>query len=263
MQGELTMDATGLYERSSQQRRAWRQLLDAADVVTGCSQAVLDDAASEYAGAWQQRATVVPNGVRPTDFTTASHLQHPRPYVLGIGRMVPQKGFDVLIRAFASLATPADLDLILAGDGPSRAELEALVAQLDLTTRVRFLGPIGREDAAAAFRGASAFVLASRREPQGIVILEAMAAETPVVATRVGGVPETVAHEVNGLLVETGNIEQLARAIERLVSDSTLNLRIRREGLITAARHDWRAITSAYSEVYESARNTRLARRPQ
>lgn len=253
MQGELTMDATGLYQRSAQQRRAWRRLLDAADVVTGCSQAVIDDARAAYDASWVDRARVIPNGVRIADFAHIEPLVHDRPYILGIGRMVPQKGFDILLQAFAAIVGDVDVDLLLAGDGPVRSELERLAGELGLSSRVRFLGPLDRPAAASAFHGAEVFALPSRLEPQGIVVLEAMAAGTPVVASAVGGVPETVTDGVNGLLADGPTDGSLADAIRRVVTDPKLRTGLVDCGRRTAAERDWSVITSRYNEAYELA----------
>lgn len=253
MQGELTMDATGLYQRSSQQRRAWRRLLDHADAVTGCSQSVLNDAANAYPGEWQDRAVVVPNGVQASDFVGAQPIAHPRRYVLGIGRLVPQKGFEDLIGAFALIRDKTDVDLLIAGSGPSSGNLRALTTSLGLDDRVRFLGPTNRELTAQVFAGACAFVLPSHIEPQGIVVSESMVAGVPVLATAVGGVTETVIHGQNGLLVPPRDPASMAESLLRLLTDEHLTATLREAARRTVSDRGWEQITSRYLEVYENA----------
>jgi len=254
MQGELTMDATGIYQRSSQQRRAWRKLLDHADAITGCSQSVLDDARNAYGGPWTDRSIVIPNGVRVQEFASASAFSHPVPYLLGIGRMVHQKGFDVLLEAFAHCRSTVDHDLLLAGDGPERPALEELALRLGIAGRTRFLGSTNRATTAQLFRGASMFVLPSRMEPQGIVILEAMAAQTPVIASAVGGVAQIVSDRVNGLLVPAEDVRSLSNAITTLASTPEMVTRLVKAAVATAHDHDWTVITQRYLELYDHRR---------
>lgn len=253
MQGELTMDATGVYQRSAQLRRTWRALLDRAQVVTGCSDYVLREAEAAYGKPFLDRGRVVYNGIRPADFEGVTPYARPRPYVLGIGRFVTQKGFDVLLRAFALVAAGLpDVDLVLAGDGPVRGELEALVAELGLTGRVELPGRVDHDRAVSLFAGADVFVLPSRHEPQGIVLLEAMAAGAAVVANRVGGVPEVVEDGTNGLLYDN-DPEQLAGLLTQLLTDAGLRDRLVGGGRDTASRFSWQAITDQYDEVYRVA----------
>lgn len=253
MQGELTMDASQAYQRSFYLRRLWRRSLDAADVITGCSQFVLDEAEEVY-GSFSGRARVIPNGIRLSEYTGVPPRPTPAPYVLGIGRMVTQKGFDLLIESFRALSADwPELHLILAGDGPARSGLEAQVERLGLATRVDFYGSVGHERAVELLKNAEVFVLSSRHEPQGIVVLEAMAAGTPVVAARVGGVPEIVRDGENGLLFTGGDDEALAAAIRRALTDEALRGRLVAAGRGSAAKYDWAPTTDAYLAAYKDA----------
>lgn len=255
LQGELTMDASRVYERSRVLPALLRDLLREADAVTACSAATLAEA-QEWSGIdLGGRGSVVYNGVSLDDFDV-----HPaasptgRPYVFAIGRLVPQKGFDVLVRAFASAAREGfPYDLVLAGDGSERASLQALAGDLGVRERVAFLGATSRGDVPALFGGSEFFVLPSLHEPMGIVNLEAMAARRAVVATRVGGVPELVGDGENGLLVPPGDAERLSAALVRLSGDRALAGRLGEAGRARAERLDWSAIAREYDEVYRRA----------
>jgi glycogen(starch) synthase len=240
-------------------RRTWRRLLDAADVVTGCSQQVIDEAVDAYGEQLVKRARVVRNGVDVAAVRAAQPEQRERPYVLGIGRLVPQKGFDLLIDAFAQIAgTHPELDLLLAGDGPARADLERRAR--DLGTRVSFLGAVPATRAFALHAGAKAFVLPSRHEPQGIVVIEAMAAGTPVIATRVGGVPETVRDGENGLLVSGGNAAALADALRDVLDQPEAARRRAERAALDVTAYDWLRIVDAYQDCYADAQAAAVAR---
>ena len=133
--------------------------------------------------------------------------------------LIHRKGHDVLLDAVAKLS---DLDLVvwIAGDGPERPKLEAQCERLGLARRVRFLGL--RKDPTDLLAGADLFALPSRKEGLGVAALQAMAAEKPVVASRVGGLADAVVDETTGLLVEPEDAEGLARAIRRLAGDPEL-----------------------------------------
>jgi len=241
-QGEYGFDAHGVFERSLTLRTGLRHLLRRADAVTACSQFVLDELGAD--------GEVVPNGVDPRDFEVA------RPEVNGLGRYVfaaarlaEQKGLDVLLHAF----TAAPLDgrrLVIAGDGPERASLERLAGTLGLDERVTFLGAVGRSQLASVLRGSDVFAFPSRREPFGIALLEAMAAEVPAVATRAGGIPEFARDGENALLVPPDDAAGLASALVRLVREPELCARLVRGGRATTSLLDWDRLTPRYEQVY-------------
>ena len=249
-QGERTMDAGLVYENSAFQNSILRELIARADHITGCSKDTLDDL-ENYAGApFGERASVVYNGIRKDDFADVAPYPHPRPYILGIGRHVPQKGFDVLIRAFAESGLDSH-DLILAGEGPEREALERLAGELGMKDRIHFPGRANRPLAIALFKGCSFFVLPSRQEPMGIVNVEAMAAGKAVIASRTGGVPEIVLQDQTGLLVTPGDEAALAGAIHALGTDTALRERLGRAGLERAELFTWDAIARSYRAIYD------------
>jgi len=255
MQGELTMDATGLYQRSAWARRTLRLALDRASVITACSAHTLAEAQEWYGIPFGERAEVIHNGVAPDEFVAAEPYRNDRPYILGIGRQVTQKGFDVLIEAFASLARGAgfDRELLLAGDGPERPALERQVERLDLGDRVRFLGATDRRTTASLFRGADLFVLPSRHEPFGIVVLEALAAGTPVVACDVGGVSEFLPAGPMTRLTEPDDPASMADAITIVLAQRSADLALRVAADATLRAHRWSEIERAYATRYAAA----------
>jgi len=253
-QGERTMDATGLYQRSKFMNDVLRSLLEEADRITGCSRATLQDLEQYFGKPFGPRARVVLNGISLDDFDGVDAYQHQRPYVLGIGRMVRQKGFDVLLRAFAEAGDGlAGHDLLLAGDGAELPELQQLAASLGLGARVQFLGRADRRLAVRLFKGCAWFVLPSRHEPLGIVNLEAMAAGKAVIASDTGGVPEVVADGETGVLVPTEDVAALAKAMRELAADP---IRLKSLGVAGAMRvrdFTWAAIAEQYLDLYRQA----------
>ena len=254
-QGERTMDAGRIYEKSPFQNQILRTLLADAAHITACSQDTLTDIETFFGSPFGTRASVVYNGIRLADFDAPKPYLHPKPYLLGIGRHVPQKGFDILLRAFADARLPGH-DLLLAGDGPERAALETLASELDLEGRVTFIGRADRPTAVSLFQGCAFFVLPSRMEPQGIVNLEAMAAGKAVIASKVGGVPEIVLDGETGLLIPGADVPALAAALTRLAADPALRRHLGDAGRTRVEAFDWSAIADRYLDIYEAAQNT-------
>jgi glycosyltransferase involved in cell wall biosynthesis len=138
--------------------------------------------------------------------------------IVALGRLAAQKRPDVAVRAMKDLRTQhPHARLHLAGDGPARGEVEDLVQRLGLGEVVRLEGM--REDVPALLSQATCLLLTSDYESCPYTVIEAMAAGVPVVATRVGGVPELVEDGVSGLLVDPGSPEQVAAAIGRLLAN--------------------------------------------
>ncbi len=147
--------------------------------------------------------------------------------LLTLVRLVPRKGIDVLLSAFARLGSESPM-LAIAGDGPERARLEERARALGIAGRARFLGE--RADKAELLAACDVFVLPSRAEGLGVAALEAMAAARPVVATRVGGLADLVLDGTTGMLVPPDDCAALATAIERMCSDAGLRERMGRAG---------------------------------
>lgn len=167
-----------------------------------------------------------------------------RPIVFALGRLVPYKGFEHLVRAAASLA-PGGL-ILIGGEGPLRGTLESLIRELGVADRVRLLGGISDREVELHMRSCSAFCLPSvqKSEAFGIVQIEAMRAGRPVVSTRIhgSGVDWVNQDGVTGLTVEACSPAALAQALNRIVGDAELarrfggNARKRYEELFTARR---------------------------
>lgn len=185
------------------------------------------------------RIRVVHSGVDPERFRGASRSSRSRlirewglpeevPLVGAIGVLVPWKGFHHLIEAASLLVSRYPCSFVIAGEGPQRLELERLVRQAGLEDRFRLVG--FRSDIGDLLGAFDIFVSASLEEGLGTSILDALLLERPVIACRVGGIPEVLEHERNGLLVEPGKPEELARAIGRLLVDPTEASRMARSG---------------------------------
>ncbi len=163
--------------------------------------------------------------------------------VLAVGRLVPKKGFNVLLEACSLLvAENVDVELQVVGEeGEQGGELRELTRRLGLERRVRFRGPLGQAELFEAYRAASVLAAPSRiladGDRDGIpnVIAEAMACGVPIVATRVSGIPELVADGVNGLLVEPDDPVALAAALARVGHDRDLAHRLGDGGRSTIA----------------------------
>jgi len=155
------------------------------------------------------------------------------PVMLCIGRLSEQKGHLVLLDAFAALGRP-DVRLVLAGDGELRAEVEARIAALGLTGRVRITGWIGSDEVRHLITQATLVVQPSLMEGLPVVLMEAMAQGRPVISTYIAGIPELVETGVTGWLVPAGESESLTRAMG--VALDTPAERLRDMGLAGAAR---------------------------
>jgi glycosyltransferase involved in cell wall biosynthesis len=188
--------------------------------------------------------TVIPNAVDPESFTRSRVPDAPpTPYPIGfIGRLDPVKRIPDLIQAAGALGRRVALHIY--GDGPERRRLERW-AEAASGTEVNLHGSIARPQDALPQVGL--LVLPSEAEGFGLVLIEAMAAGVPVVATDAPGIRDVVQHDVNGLLVPVANPAALRRAIEQVIDDHALRLRLIENGLRTVQeRYTWDRILPQY-----------------
>lgn len=251
LQGETIMDDNDIYEKSMTLRAALRHALGRADAVTGCSRFVLDDAARRF-GLPLRDAIVVPNGVEVAGDGAPRALDLPFPrFVLGLGRLVRKKGFDLLIDAFSQLAPHhPHLGLVVAGEGPARLELTRQVRALGLVGRVALPGSLDRTGVAWAMANAEVFVLPSRVEPFGIVVLEALRAGRPVVVSSRGGAQEIVRDRQEGLVVDPLDTAALVGAIAELLDDRQWAKELAGAASRRVHAFAWQEVADQYREIY-------------
>jgi glycosyltransferase involved in cell wall biosynthesis len=200
-----------------------------ADAVNACC-VFSADGLARVDGFSARRIEVIENGIDLTRYSRTSNraalrrglgLETGRRYVITIARFHPVKDHATLLRAFAEVAAARpDVDLLLAGDGPLRADLERLAVESCISGRVRFLGV--RSDVPALLQASDLFALTSVSEAASLTLLEAMASGLAVVVTNVGGNPEIVREGVEGLLVPRGDSSATATALLRLLDDPAL-----------------------------------------
>lgn len=195
------------YERSRIRREAFRFVLARSDAAVALSA----EEAGFLQGLGHPFVTVIPNAV-PTIYGSAS-LDGERRGLLYVGQLVPLKGVDILLQALPLMARHRDVALTLAYQNSRlERELRALAHDLGLGSRVRFLGPQSPEQLVVLYASSKLLVLPSYAEALPSVVTEALHAGTPVVASRVGGIPDQL--QGFGTLVEPGRPDALARALD-------------------------------------------------
>jgi glycosyltransferase involved in cell wall biosynthesis len=216
--------------------------------------------ASVAAGVTRDRCVLIENGIdadeyrRRTPSTDAKRrtgLPPGRLVVGAVGRLSEEKGFDVLIRASEPLWREGlDFELWIVGTGVERQRLEKLIANSGRGDRVRLLGY--RADMIDLYHAMDVFALSSLREGLPNVVLEALALEVPVLATRVAGVPRLVRDGVEGLLAEPGDEGELTVGLRRLLRDADLRLRLAGAGRKSVEeRYSFRARMEKMRAVYD------------
>jgi len=208
--------------------------------------------ALQASGVPAARVRVVPSGVVPELFASEAPDPFPGvpgPRVLFVGRLHRQKGVGVLLEAAARMRCPAQL--LLVGDGPERMQLRRAARRLGLDGRVHMTGFVPHRAVPAAMRHADVLVLPSLYEELGSVLLEAMQAGIPVVASRTGGIPDAVGDAA--ALVPARDAAALAAAIDDVLTDRALAGRLVAAGRERARRFDWSALARDVLDVYAEA----------
>lgn len=254
------------HRQSRLHRWAGRLLASRIDLHLANSRGIRDASLLAYAGRPRRIETVIPgidlrrfdrSRLRPS---VVAEYRHGASRVIGtVARLVPQKAIHVLLDATPLLlqAFP-DTRVLVVGDGPLRAELEAQARRLGIAATVTFAGY--QEDVASAYAAMDVFVLPSRDEGYGIAFLEAMAMGIPVVGTRVIGSMEAVEDGITGLLVPYADAPALARAVSRIFGDPELG-RWLRGAAADRVRHRFSRERSAsqVEALYRDLANHRLA----
>ena len=206
------------------------------------------------------RRSFIPNAIDHQQFSRRCSIAEarrrlgmdPSRLVIGaVGRLAAEKGFDLLIQAADRLLNAGvDAELVIVGEGADRPRLEALIAHCHRGDRLHLLGH--RSEVRDLYEAFDVFALSSLREGLPNVLLEAMALEVPVLATRIAGVPRLIEDGINGLLVQPGSVDELTQALGRLLSDVELRQRLRQAGRETIVqRYSFSARMDKVRAIYD------------
>jgi glycosyltransferase involved in cell wall biosynthesis len=211
-------DVVGISETRGIHRAAWRALISRADRVVACSEALASDLVSF---APRARVVAIHNGVDLQLFGRPCSGRPVRRRILHVGKFERKKGQDVILEAFRVLLQRVpDASLVLVGaEGPELAHVRAQVGRLGLEGSVEIHVNVPHEQVPYFMERADLFLLPSRSEPFGIVLLEAGAAGLPVVASRVGGIPELIEDGRTGLLLPPDDAVALEHAMRRVLTE--------------------------------------------
>jgi glycosyltransferase involved in cell wall biosynthesis len=207
----------------------------------------------------KDRITVVPPGIHPR-FSPGGQRSE-RPLVVAVGRLVPVKRYDLLIRSVAEARRRCgEVQLVIVGDGYEREGLDTLVSELDAESWVTFAGHVSDDGVVDLYRQAWLVASASAREGWGMTLTEAAACGTPVVATRIAGHTDSAADGVSGILTE-GTADALGAAIASVVTDPGLRRRLSEGALRHASTLTWEATaTGIMRALGEEATRKRFRR---
>ena len=223
------------------------------------SQSIKDMVESVYG--IRERVTVIPTGIDLKPYRVvngrsvrqACNWTDDKKIIISVGRLAGEKNFDTLIKAFAIVAKKhGDAILAIIGDGPNQHELEKLAMKEGVGNRVDFVGRVSFEEMPNHLKAADFFAFASITETQGLVTMEAMAADLPVIAVDATGTSDIVEDGKDGILTEN-NPESLAAGIDRVLENPDLAKQLRAGAIQKAEAFETITVTKQMIDVYEQA----------
>lgn len=206
-------------------------------------------------GVNRDKIVVIPNGINLDEFKAVNNVKRDNStkIVAYAGRIdIEQKGLDILVSALAKIKFKTrDVRLRLIGpDWGAIDKLLDLATRLEVKDKIEYFGAVSRSEFKKLLSEADLFVLPSRFEPFGLVILEAMACKVPVIASNVGGIPEIVEHGKNGLLFEREDVDSLASLIDEILTNEDYANEIVQRAYSSIERFSWKRIVKEVINVY-------------
>lgn len=202
----------------------------------------------------QDKITIIPNGVNLSYFKKAKPYIFPykRPIAITVSRLSKKNGIDLLLKIIQKIP---DISLVIIGNGPEKTELQDYVNKNKLN--VYFLGEKENKEIPSLLKGADFFIRTPRTEGLGIAFLEAMASKIPIVTINVGGIPDIVINEFNGLTSNMNN-EKIIQNILRLINDNKLRKKLIQNGSQFVKDFDWDNIFKLTQNMYDQVLKDRI-----
>ena len=262
--GDLQEDTGGFVRRMSvhiYNKYLLDKVLSYADVIISPSEIYIDE--SRFLGKYRDKIVVIPNGINVEDFDIGYSKDECREklglpindkIILFLGTLSQHKGPDILLKAMPKIRKNiSNAKLVFVGDGRMREELEALSKRLDIDEYIKFAGFVKEELKPLYYKAADVFCLPSvmKHESFGIVNLEAMACGIPIVASKIGGVPDVVKDGENGLLVQPRDSGALADGMIYLLENEEVQKKMGMNGRRKVEDYSWERIAEETEKVYK------------
>jgi glycosyltransferase involved in cell wall biosynthesis len=202
----------------------------------------------------KEKVTFVHNGFSLSEFQTAPKPCHiDEPFILAICHQVEKKGVDVLLKSFEIVQKKfPNLLLMIVGDGPLLYENNTLSIKMGLEKKVKFLGKVSREEVKSLISACTLFVLPSREEPFGIVLLESSFYKKGIISTKVGGIPEIIRDGTSGILVEPNDHIDMANRIIYLLENPGISHTLGRNAYLNLVENFlWKDKAEDYMRLFE------------
>lgn len=237
------------------------KVLSRANVIISPSEYYINE--SRFLGKYRDKIVVIPNGINVEDFSVSYSKEECREklglpldknIILFVGNLIPYKGPDVLVKAMQMIAKEVpDAELVFVGSGEMRNALEKLAEKIGIKNHLKFTGFVEESLKPLYYKAADVFCLPSvmSTESFGIVNLEAMACSVPIVASKLGGIPDVVKDVENGLLVTPRDSEALADAIVYLLENEDVREKMGKNGREKVEDYSWGRIAEMTERVYE------------
>ena len=196
---------------------------------------------------------VIPDAVDLETFTPVQREAYPEKVrVLTIGRLIPRKGFQFLIRALPQVLEKVshNFEIEIVGDGPYQEELIKLAKSLGVASHIHFAGSVPYSELPQKYQDADLFILPSLAEGMPLVVLEAMGTGLPIVASRVQGIDELVVDGTNGALFDPGDVDELAHCLVKLINAGEDRVKMGKASIERVKPYDWKNIADAYLALY-------------
>ena len=242
------------YFEKSLRKRLLIHTLRLVDHIIAVSSDMKDKVVDEYS-VEHDKVTVIPNGIDPYKFYMVDRdearklcgLESNKKYILSLSRLSHEKGLEYLFKAFSSLDAK-DTELVVVGDGPYKKKLSKMASDLKIANKVNFIGAVPHQETYLWYNAADVYCLPSLWEGCPNVIIESLACGTPVVSTKVGGIPDLVPAEDYGFLVHAGDAVSLADALRNALKKNWDRVCIARYG----SQNTWSKVADRVVEVFKS-----------
>ncbi|MFA6422450.1 MAG: glycosyltransferase family 4 protein [Candidatus Buchananbacteria bacterium] len=232
----------------------WKLIHLTPDKITAISNFLADRA--KKLGVDSAKISILPNGV---DLSKVIKNEKVPNSVLCVARLSWEKGLDYLIKAWPDVIKEvSDAKLVLVGEGDKRAEIEKLIADLNIGDSVELMGNLPHDQVLAEMSKSEIFVCPSLAEGLGIVFIEAQACALAVIGTKVGGIPDVIEDGVNGLLINSKSSPAISSAIIKLLKNKEFASSLSSNALETVKKFDWKNIISEVDNIYNNYINRRL-----